>query len=270
MKKLIPIFFKFLSTISPRLAVKIASKLFMHPRRKKRCDEEMTFLATGKPLTFLSGRKARMWGQGEEIWLVHGWESRGSTFYKLIPKLIEKGYKAIAWDGPAHGDSSGKYSSIPNNARALAEDLKEVGNKPVALIGHSFGGATMAVLTKLYDLPNKIVIASAPTQITHLFTNFANLIKLSPKATALFIKQAEKETGFTLDEVSLTNNDLSLKSDVLIIHDQGDNVIPYSDFEALQKTWRGGEFITTNNLGHRLTIKDVQVLDKIVDFVAGD
>jgi esterase/lipase len=199
---------------------------------------------------------------------VHGWESRGSTFFKLIPKLVAKGYQAIAWDAPAHGDSPGKHSSVPENARALVEDLKQgLVEKPIAFIGHSFGGATMAVLAKLYDLPQKIVLASAPTQIRNVFTNFAKLIKLSAKATEIFIAHAEHETGYSLQEVSLTHNDLSLKSQVLIIHDKADDVIDYADFEVLKKTWGGGEFISTEKLGHRMTIKNEKMIDKIVEFI---
>ncbi len=268
MKKLIPKFFKLLSLLSPHLAAQLAAKLFTHPRRKARSDEEMQFLSTGKQIIFKSGRKARIWGEGKVVWLVHGWESRGSTFYKLIPKLVANGYQVIAWDGPAHGDSPGKYSSVPENAEALLEDLQQgLVEKPIAFIGHSFGGATMAVLAKLYPLPQKIVLASAPTQIQNVFTNFAKLIKLSAKATDVFIAHAEHETGYSLQDVSLTHNDLSLNSEVLIIHDKKDDVIPYADFEALQHTWQGGEFITTEQLGHRLTIKDEEILNTIVAFV---
>ncbi len=268
MKKLIPKLFKLLSWLSPGLAAKLATKLFTHPRRKPRSQEEMQFLQTGKQITFNSGRKARVWGKGKVVWLVHGWESRGSTFYKLIPKLVDNGCQAIAWDGPAHGDSAGKYSSVPENARALLEDLNQgLVEKPVAFIGHSFGGATMAVLAKLCDLPQKVVLASAPTQIKNVFTNFAKLIKLSIKATDVFIARAEQETGYSLQEVSLTHNDLSLKSQVLIIHDKADEVIDYADFEALKKAWKGGEFLTTQNLGHRLTIKDDKILEKVVRFI---
>ena len=218
MKKLIPHFFKLLSRISPYLAAKLATILFTHPQRKARSDEEMSFLATGTEITFNSGRKARTWGNGEVVWLIHGWESRGSTFHKLIPKLVEKGYQAIAWDGPAHGDSPEKSTHVPKNAQALVDDInQDLVAKPVALIGHSFGGATLAVVTKLYKLPKKVVIISAPTRLINIFSNFAKLIKLSDKATVQFIQLSAKDTGYTLEQASLSNNDLSLKSDALII-----------------------------------------------------
>ncbi len=268
MKKLIPKFFKFLSFISPYLAAKLAIKLFTHPQRKNREDEEMAFLATGKKLHFKSGRKARSWGSGEVIWLIHGWESRGSTFYKLIPLLVNNGYQVIAWDGPAHGDSPGSATHVPNFAHSLVEDLQQrLSKPPVAFVGHSFGGATMAVLNKIYSMPKKVVIVSAPTRIRAIFMNFAKMIGLSSKATAKFIQLSENQSGYSLNEVSLVNNDISKTSNVLIIHDKSDDVIPYSDFTTLKQTWLGGNFSTTENLGHRLTIKDAKVLDTIVDFI---
>lgn len=268
MKKLIPKLFKLLSAISPYLAAKLALKLFMHPRRVKRSDEEMQFLQTGKQVTFTSKRKARTWGEGPVIWLLHGWESRGSTFFKLIPLLLEKGYKVIAWDGPAHGDSPGKSTHVPDYAHSLAVDMDEgVFDAPVAILGHSFGGAALAVFFKIHAVPRKVVICSAPTRIQYIFSNFAKMINLSEKAAIKFIKLAESGSGYSLTDGSLINNDLSVSSDVLIVHDKEDTVIPFSDFQVLKNTWESGQFIATENLGHRLTIKDAEILKTIVDFI---
>ncbi len=268
MKKLVPIFIQILSVLSPFLAAKLAFKLFSHPRRKPRSDEEMAFIPTGKQVTFLSNRKARTWGKGPVIWLLHGWESRGSTFYKLIPLLVEKGYQVIAWDGPAHGESPGDTSNVPGHAHALSIDMNEkLFTEPIAILGHSFGGATLAVLSKIHKMPAKVIIVSAPTRILGVFERFKQLIKLGEKASQRFIQMSEKYSGYTFEDVSLTNNDISVLSDTLIIHDIGDDVIPYEDFEALKDTWQSGQFITTENLGHRMTIKDPEMLDTIVGFI---
>ena len=267
MKKLIPLFFQFLSKVSPKLAAKLALKIFMSPRKKPRSDEEMAFLHTGKQVTFKSHRKARTWGQGPVVWLIHGWESRGSTFYKMIPSFVDKGYQVVAWDGPAHGDSPGNTNTVPGNGQALSEDMNEKLFEPaVAIVGHSFGGATLAVLSKLQPMPKKVVIVSAPTRITGVFSRFAKLIKLGDKARQYFIQLSEKSSGYTFADVSLVNNDLSVISDVLIIHDKGDDVIPFADFKTLKQTWQSGQYLQTQDLGHRLTIKDPDMINSIVDF----
>ena len=38
---------------------------------------------------------------------VHGWEGRGTNFYKFIPKLTSKGFRVLAPDFPMHGKTSG-------------------------------------------------------------------------------------------------------------------------------------------------------------------
>lgn len=270
MKRLIPPFFKYLSFISPKLAAKLALKLFSHPRRKPRSDEEMEFLTTGKEVTFKSQRKASVWGKDNDpvIWLLHGWESRGSTFYKLIPLLLEKGHQVIAWDGPAHGASPGDSTHVVDYAECLSTDMNEgLFAEPIAILGHSFGGAALAVLSKIHRLPKKIVIVSAPTQVTGVFSRFCKMIKLSNKASEYFVSQSENNIGQSLLDVSLVSNDISQTSDTLIIHDKGDEVIPYEDFKVLQETWKSGKFITTENLRHRLTIKDNKILESIVRFI---
>ncbi len=268
MKKLIPKLFKLLSILSPYLAAKLALRLFVRPMRKARVIEEMEFLTTGKQITFQSQRKARTWGTGPTIWLIHGWESRGSTFINLIPLLVEKGFQVIAWDAPAHGDSPGKTNSVPYNAECLSIDMSEqLFTKSVAIIGHSFGGATLAVLSKIHKMPKKVVIISAPTRIVNVFSRFAKMIKLGNKAIQYFIKLSEKESDYTFIDVSLTTNDISKVSDVLVIHDRCDDVIPYGDFEVLKETWQSGKFIATEHLGHRMTIKDPTIIKTIVNFI---
>ena len=268
MKKLIPKFFKLLSFLNVKLAASLALKLFMHPRRIPRSAEEMNFLTTGRQITFKSQRKARVWGKGDTIWLLHGWESRGSTFYKFIPLLLEKGFQVIAWDAPAHGDSPGKTTNVPDYARSLAIDMNEnLFEQPVAILGHSFGGAALAVLSKIHPMPPKTVICSAPTSVQNIFDNFAKMINLNDKAKEKFIKMAESKSGYSLFDGSLIANDISKTSDVLIIHDRQDDLIPFTNFEALQQSWLSGKFVATENLGHRLTIKDPEVLNIILNFL---
>lgn len=228
----------------------------------------MQFLNTGKPITFKSGRKARVWGKGPVVWLLHGWESRGSTFIKLIPLLVDKGFQVVAWDAPAHGDSPGKSTNLPDYARCLSADINEnIFNLPLAFVGHSFGGAAMSILSKIRSMPSKVIIVSAPSRIKNIFNRFAKMINLGDKATNKFIALAESKSGYSLLDCSLISNDISTSCDTLVIHDRDDDVIPFADFEALQETWVSGQFLATKKLGHRLTIKNQSTLNNIVDFI---
>ncbi len=231
MKKLIPMGFRLLSRICPNCAAHLALKIFLRPRAKPRTAEELDFLVTGQRHTFASGRVAHSWGKGPVVLLLHGWESQGSTFYKLIPRLVESGYRAVAWDAPAHGQSPGKRTNVPDYAISLAQDLnQQLFDPPVALLGHSFGGASMSILSKIHDMPPKLVIVSAPTKVADVFDHFAKMIGLGHKANQRFIQLAESTAGYSLGECSLINNDLSVERDVMVSHDRVDDLIPYADF----------------------------------------
>ena len=60
---------------------------------------------------------------------------------------------------------------------------------------------------------------------------------------------------------------LRIKSECLIIHDELDPVIPYSDAQEIHKAFKNSQIFTTQGLGHGL--KSKQVIDKIIDFIQG-
>jgi pimeloyl-ACP methyl ester carboxylesterase len=53
--------------------------------------------------------------------------------------------------------------------------------------------------------------------------------------------------------------------DGLIIHDQNDNVIPYTDAVEIQAAFKNSALITTNGLGHGL--KGKLIIQYILDFL---
>ncbi len=266
--KLIPTFFKYVSPVFPRTTATIALKLFSFVNKSKRSEAELKFWQTGESINLSSKRAIKSWGSGPEVWLIHGWASRGSTYYKIIPQFTEAGYKVITWDGPAHGDSPGYFINLVDFAKALANDIKENKSKPHAIIGHSFGGASMALLLNYMSKPNFIGIIGAPAIVPIIFSNFKNRIKINDKAFNYLINKVEKIIGQTIESTSLISNDLSLITKVIVIHDTDDKEVPYDRFQKLQKAWSGGAFITTSGLGHHRIIKSSSTAQKLINFIS--
>jgi len=265
--KLIPILFKYLSPIIPRLSSKVAMELFCRIPKSQRKKLEHDFWMTGENLNLNSGRVAKSWGEGPIVWFLHGWSSKGSTYYKIIPAFVKAGFKVIAWDGPAHGDSPGKRVHLVSYSQAAAEDIKQY-NQPIhALIGHSFGGASVALLYKLIPLPPHIVTIGAPTDVFKIFENYQRLINLSNKAYNYLIARAEKEIEQTIDSLSLITNDISKKTKIMVVHDEDDKEVPFKRFTKLKGIWAGGTFYSTKGLGHNRILKDQGVAQKIIEFI---
>jgi pimeloyl-ACP methyl ester carboxylesterase len=62
----------------------------------------------------------------------------------LARALVGAGFRVVAYDAPAHGESTGRFASLPEFARALA-DVAEALGKIHGLFGHSLGGAAVAM-----------------------------------------------------------------------------------------------------------------------------
>ena len=103
----IRLFFAVLGRLSPALAGRLAAKLFARPRRHARPARERELIARGTRVVLPDGLHATAWGAGPTVLLVHGWEGRGAQLGALVDPLVAAGYRAVALDGPAHGDSPG-------------------------------------------------------------------------------------------------------------------------------------------------------------------
>lgn len=251
---------------------KIAVDRFRTPRRFDRSAEETICHDNGHKLEFASGRIANIWGEnGHEeqklILLLHGWESRGTAFYALIDELVKHDFKVIAWNAPAHGASPGEKTEIHAMIFALVEDMKQLNLQPAAIIGHSMGGAMLALLHKYINLPHILVTISSPTQMLKVFTETFKKYGMNDKVIAKCFARINSFGDYNLDEVSLINSDVNQNRAFLVVHDEQDKEIPFSQFSNLQAVWKNTEFHSTQNLGHRRIIRDKDLAVKIAAFI---
>ena len=68
----------------------------------------------------------------------HGFEGRGTNFYKFIPKLTEKGFRVLAPDYPLHGNTGGTEAGLHGLGWSLNCILNYI-KEPVILLSHSLG-----------------------------------------------------------------------------------------------------------------------------------
>lgn len=90
------------------------------------------------------------WGATDDppLVLVHGGFDFARTFDEFAPRLVNAGWRVIAWDHRGHGDSGRAHLySWDADLRDAAIVLDTVvGRRPVAAIGHSKGGALLLQL----------------------------------------------------------------------------------------------------------------------------
>ncbi|WP_299246683.1 alpha/beta hydrolase [uncultured Aquimarina sp.] len=202
---------------------------------------------------------------GETILMVHGWDSNSHRWKTLIEKLHQQNYNIIAFDAPAHGNSSGKTLSVPLYAECLQKIVELY--RPNYIIGHSVGG--MTTIFHQFRFPNleieKLVVLAPPTELSVIMEGYQKTLKLSDKFMGALSQYFKDQFGFHFEEFSIAEFAKNLKHPGLLIHDKHDDIAPYSGAEKIHKNWSTAKFITTEDFGHSLFFDEVD--DMIIDFL---
>jgi pimeloyl-ACP methyl ester carboxylesterase len=255
---------------SPYLAARISVELLFRPINSSRGKKERSFWETGKPIKFTSGCRGRVFGYegGQCVWVLHGWRSRGSKLKKLITACVACGCEVVAWDGPAHGDSPGRRSSLAPYTKILVEDIKSSKKQPDAILGHSFGGAASAYACQLGIDPKLLVLIATASSTIGVFQRYWDYIGIGAKARNIFMDIVETETGVKVDSMSSVNFISSLPQKVLVIHDEQDELVPLSDALKLKALRSDIELMKTDGLGHNRILHDESVCMRVSQFLA--
>ncbi len=257
------------SLVLPRTVSGWAETIFLTPERVPRPSTESEFFTTAKKYKFKNGIAAFEWGKPEQpiVILVHGWSGRGTQMGAFAGTLVASGFRVIAVDGPAHGDSYGQTTHVGEYAQFLIEIQKEL-NKPFrAIIAHSFG-AGCSVLSAARGLKvEKIVLVAGPSRYELVVDNYLNQLRLSPKSRMYFKERLAEKVKIPVSQmnVGVIGNTLPLRA--LIIHDKDDKEVSVNAAEEIKSNWPSAELIVTSGLGHRRILKDSKVTQAAKDFI---
>ena len=207
------------------------------------------------------------------VLLVHGWTGRAMVMGLFVEPLLKAGFDVVAMDLPAHGLSTGKRLNMPIGARAVQAVSVTLGPFTAA-ISHSFGGPVVALaaeggppLSHAMAI-DKLVLIAAPNKLTAMTAAFAARNRLTPKVhaalNATISHAAERpietvETGILLRRVD---------KPALIIHDEGDEDVPFDRAETICDTAPNTTLMRTSGLGHRRIIISSGVVRAAVRFLS--
>jgi len=250
---------------APRLAERIVEKAFFSPRSSPPSAEQQRWLDRGEPFHLrVHDKRIRgwRWGTGPGVLLVHGWNGRGIQLHRFIAPLVDAGYAAIAFDGPAHGASEGRstsYFEFTDTVRALIGPDRGLDIR--GIIAHSFGAGAAVNGLAHQGLAVKSVLLAPALRLRDLLVHSFDRHGIPPPIYESMISAYENRFGYSLqrDDPHLHLKDL--RSSVLLIHDHDDPVIAHRDSRIASRGFGHVTLHTTHGLGHKRILTDPAVVD---------
>lgn len=260
-----------LGAVAPWGAAAIAEHLFVTPKRRPRPAAELELLASARHLLVPSddGPLASWeWGSaGPRVLLVHGWEGRGTQLGALIEPLLDRGYRVVAFDAPAHGSSPGAVSSLVHFARAIASVAKAYG--PIeAIVTHSMGGASTAWAFRHGPFARRLVMIAPPVDVRDFTRQLSTTLALSAHVRVQVERRLARRLGVAPEELHVARVAPRMTTPLLVVHDVDDREVPVACGELVAQSWPGATLVRTKGLGHQRILRDPQVVAELVRFVA--
>jgi pimeloyl-ACP methyl ester carboxylesterase len=276
--------FKLVSIISKRKAAEKAFQLFCTPflRTKRKVEAK-----NAEPLRFTVNNydiKGHRWNhsptgtleptgrceQPKKALLLHGFGWAAYKFESYVAPLVKKGYEVLAFDAPAHGDSSGKLVNAIEYSTMIKKAIELYG--PVdSFIAHSFGGIALSLAME--DIPHddhiKIVFIAPATETTSAVDGAFAMLKINDVAVRaafdqVILKLSGKPTGWFSIRRAVKN----ISAKILWVHDEDDDVTPLNDALKVREDAHSHiQFMITKGLGHRKIYNDNAVKKAIENFL---
>lgn len=195
---------------------------------------------------------------------MHGWGGNASHLAKFVRPLVTAGFEVTALDGPAHGRSSGRSTTVLEIADAIAWLVEHHGTF-YAAITHSFGAMAVVLAMQRGVSMRRLVLISPPAHAEGLVTKFASRLSLRQPTIDVLRRQVERRSCPEVwDWLGLDRLSPPPAVPTLVIHDLDDADVPVAEGRSLVRHWPHARLMETRGLGHRLILRDREVITTAV------
>lgn len=258
--------------ILPRIAQRWGADLFFTPLKSAVSDREKIFLDNA--FTFdldFDGEKLPVYSWGHEdgpvVLAIHGWGGKAYDFRSFIPELTKLGYRVVSFDGPAHGTSNKKHTSLPELGRFVIEVSKRFPNLKHA-IGHSLGGSILLYTIEKGLQIDKTVLINNPSLPEGVIDVFLHKINGSRKVGHFIENKVTNEFNRSFESFGAISIAQRLKDQkILLVHDKHDREAPIYHMEVMASHLSDVECIVTEHQGHKRILANSQVINHVLEFL---
>lgn len=267
--------FAILQAVSPALAARLAFFMFLRTFRRPLLPEDQAALGQARRHHLMAGADPMTvyeWGSGAHTAIIlHGWGAGAARFTLLAAALQAQGWRVLVPDAPGHGASPGRSSSLPKFITGLDAIAARFG-PPHALIGHSLGALGIACrhATGTPDWAHQlesVVLISMPSGAPFLVKVFVDALGIHESAQQHLARLFERRFAAGAEAFTAAPAARHIRAQLLVVHDGGDDIVPYAHSEQLLRDLPDATFLATRDLGHSALTRDAATIDQVVRFV---
>jgi pimeloyl-ACP methyl ester carboxylesterase len=264
------------SFLAPDRTVKRAGRLFATPfassRSRARTAALQAEIRRGEIRIGAETIATYVWGDPVKqpyALLVHGWSSFALRYLPWVARLRAAGLAIVTFDQPGHGYSTGKSCTLTDFVATIEAVGRRFGNPTVA-IGHSLGGAALALAQSHEWHADRIVVIAPPADLEAAAERFMRFVGLGSHLRGRFLSWLEHATGKSVSEFHIRRHLRSLALPCLIVHDIDDVEVPWGEGESYARHWHSSRLLTTQGLGHHRVLDAPEVIEATLAFMDGE
>jgi pimeloyl-ACP methyl ester carboxylesterase len=265
--------FRLLAVLSPALAARLASWLFITPRTRRISEPDAAFLATAasRRLPTAHGEvQTYEWpGEGPAVLVLHGWISYAGQLKVMIEGLRAHGLRVVAFDAPAHGRSGGRQADLYSFRDALAAVSSACGPAG-AILAHSFGAITAASWLAEDAAAERLraaVLVGLPRDIGYLFESFTMAMALRADVIDRMRARFHARYGGYPEDYSAAALAQRIHIPVLLVHGGADEYVPAAHAEEVALQLRDGQIQVIAGLSHSAPLRDPATIELMALFI---
>jgi pimeloyl-ACP methyl ester carboxylesterase len=212
------------------------------------------------------------WGDGgPAVLLMHGWGGARAQMTGFVNPLLSAGYRVVAYDQPAHGESSGTMTNILEITPTM-DLIREKEGEFDTIIAHSFGTliTSYALTARNFQPPSRLIYFGAFNRLLDSLPRFQVLANLPDEIINGLRDTIYENFGHkVLDAIVNETMTQQINIPTLMFHDTADNVTPIEDSRAIANAWKSASLIETSGLGHRGALQSKEIYEQVMNFLRG-
>lgn len=263
-----------LKVMPTSLAFPMTTLLAALPQRAPLKPRDRQALERAQRLSWgASGRHvAWAWGAGPAVVLVHGWHGRAVQMAPLAEWIAQFGFRCVAPDLSAHGDSPGRRISFDRFVSDLADFTAGLAEPLHSLVGHSAGGLTMMTARVSAGVTARnYVCINAPRAPYPPIASIRET--LAPGAAVLERCRAYYADQFPFDAARLDAGEAYRyhgRGRLMLVYDYDDPRVDIDDADVVARQWPNAEIFRTRGFGHQNTLWSEEIVSAVAEFICRD